>query len=423
MVTPRNSKTGTIRKNWPKVRTVKDQGKIFYQVDARRRGTKGVRERYPTKQQAFDRASAIELDFNDQGSEGLALDAETRVMAVKGKSRLEVFGKTIAEAVDYFEAHLKLEKAKAASATVSNLAAKWLAAKTNPNNRVLRKDTVDDIRKTSKILEKKFGSLRILEISESSMQNYLDSLGVGFRAKQNRRNLFSQFFNWCKRQGYTQDNPLQNIQIIVPEKEVQIFSVDECRALMKTCEKSFPALVPYFAISLFAGLRPNECKNLKWEQIHLDEMQITVLASTSKTRETRNVKIETTLKHWLESYSGKRSGYIVELKSCRTQMEKLRVNLGYKVRGENPDGTVWHTDICRHTFASYWLQKYNDRGHLAEQLGNSIKMIKKHYKQVVKSSDTEKFWAIFPSSVSEAQKNEENRKEGIISAALAVAGI
>ena len=89
-------------------------------------------------------------------------------------------------------------------------------------------------------------------------------------------------------------------------------------------------------------------------------------------------------------------------------MEKLRIHLGYKVRGKNPDGAVWHCDICRHTMVSYWLQKYNERGHLAEQMGNSLKMIKKHYKQVVTNSDTEKFWSILPATVVEELQNDEN---------------
>ena len=409
-----NSKAA-LKKSFPRIRIITDQaGKDFYQVDARRKGTNGKREAFSTKKEAVDRANEIKSDFDAQGTEGLAIGAEVRVMAIRAKNQLEPYGKSISDAADFYEAHLKKEKAKADSATIANLAAKWLASKTNFNNRVLRKNTVDDIRKTSKILEKQFGSLRILEITASAMQDYLDALGVGFRAKQNRRNLFSQFFNWCKRQGFTNENPLQNIQIIVPEKEVQIFSVAECMTLMKTCETSFPALVPYFAISLFAGLRPNECKLIKWEQIHIDELQITVLASTSKTRETRNVKIEPTLKHWLEHYTGKKQGFIVKQKSYRTQMEKLRVILGYKVRGKNPNGTIWHSDIVRHSYASYWLQKFNERGHLAEQMGNSIKMIKKHYKQVVKTSDTEKFWSILPTAVMDEIQEKEALLDNIV---------
>jgi hypothetical protein len=41
----------------------------------------------------------------------------------------------------------------------------------------------------------------------------------------------------------------------------------------------------------------------------------------------------------------------------------------------------------------------NDRGHLAEQMGNSIKMIKGHYKKIVKASDVELFWNILPNEI------------------------
>jgi len=177
---------------------------------------------------------------------------------------------------------------------------------------------------------------------------------------------------------------------------------------MRTCETSFPALVPYFSICLFAGLRPSECKLLQWSEVNLEENQITVWGHTSKTGETRNVKIEPTLKYWLNSFSGEKKGFVIHQKSYRTQMEKFRASLGYKVAGKNPKGAKWHEDICRHTYASFWLQKFKDRAHLAEQMGNSLKMIKQHYKRVVKNSDAEKFWSILPSDIVEELQNDEN---------------
>lgn len=406
---PKNRKSKgkpPIRKTWPRIRLFKDQhGQTFYQVDARRKGTSGKRESFLTKKEAEDRAAEIKRDFDSQGTEGLALEAEVRVMAVRAKIRLEPYGKTIADAVAFYEAHLKREKAKAESATVTNLSDLWLKAKSKKTgNKILRKDTIKDITDTSNILDREFGSKRLLEITEKDMQDYLDDLPLSQRTKHNRRNRFCQFFNWCIKQGHTSDNPLKNIKIDVPTKEVQILSVEESDALMKKCESTFPDLVPYFAISLFAGLRPNECKLLQWSEVHLEEKQITVWGHTSKTGETRNVKIEPTLAHWLSNYTGNKKGFVVHQKSYRTQMEKIRASLGYKVGGKNPEGPKWHEDICRHTYASYWIQTYKDRAHLAEQMGNSLKMIKQHYKRIVKSSDAEKFWAILPTGVIEAEK-------------------
>lgn len=407
----RNSKQRPlIRKTWPKIRIFKDHfDQTFYQVDARRKGTSGKREAFKSKEDAEIRAAEIKRDFDAQGTEGLSLDAEIRAMAVRAKIKLEPYGKTIADAVAFYEAHLKSEKAKSDSATVSNLSDLWLKAKSKKKgNKILRKDTIKDITDTSNILDREFGSKRVLEITEKDMQDYLDQLNLSQRTKHNRRNRFSQFFNWCIKQGHTSENPLKNIKIDVPAKEVQILTIEESIKLMRTCETSFPALVPYFSICLFAGLRPSECKLLQWSEVNLEENQITVWGHTSKTGETRNVKIEPTLKYWLNSFSGEKKGFVIHQKSYRTQMEKFRASLGYKVAGKNPKGAKWHEDICRHTYASFWLQKFKDRAHLAEQMGNSLKMIKQHYKRVVKNSDAEKFWSILPSDIVEELQNDEN---------------
>jgi hypothetical protein len=59
-------------------------------------------------------------------------------------------------------------------------------------------------------------------------------------------------------------------------------------------------------------------------------------------------------------------------------------------------------DSFRHSYASYWLAKYNDRAHLAENMGNSLQVIKKHNKAIVANSAQEAFWNIkagFPENV------------------------
>ena len=59
----------------------------------------------------------------------------------------------------------------------------------------------------------------------------------------------------------------------------------------------------YHAISLFAGLRHSECQLLTWENVNPKEKTVTVLATTSKTKETRNVPIEGNLLTWIEEFA------------------------------------------------------------------------------------------------------------------------
>jgi integrase len=239
-------------------------------------------------------------------------------------------------------------------------------------------------------------NLRVVELNDKIFRNYLDGLKVSPRRIFNLRSLFSQFFNWCVKEGFASTNPLNKVEIEVPTKDVVIMTVKQAEEVMNTCEERFPELTIYFAVGLFAGLRPDEAKLLTWENIDMEEKEITVLSVTSKVKETRTVKIEDTLFKWLKYSKADRKGHIVRQKGFRTATEDVRIALGYRLRKQNKEGPRWVHDILRHSYASYWLPIHRDRGRLAEQMGTSIKMIKDFYKATVKASDAAAFWNIVP---------------------------
>ena len=57
---------------------------------------------------------------------------------------------------------------------------------------------------------------------------------------------------------------------------------------------------------------------------------------------------------------------------------------------------VWDQDIMRHSFASYWLAVHKNAPELAEIMGNSLPIIRKHYENTVLEAVAVKFWAIRP---------------------------
>lgn len=406
-----------IRKTWPKIRLVFIDGKNYYQVDARKQGTNGKRETFSNREEAEKRAAEIEENHSLEGIEGMNLSPELRIAAIKGEKTLSKWGKSLDEAIAFYCNFLEGEEKRQKSLTIEFLAKSWFEEKAKGSNKALKQDTLNGISEGANYLKKEWGNLRIADLTEEHFQKYLDNLTVSQRRKFNLRSTFSQFFNWCIKRKHTAINPLKEIEIHVPSKDVEILSIEECKKIMQTAENSFPDLLPYHAICLFAGLRPTEATLLTWENIHLAERQITVLGSTSKTGETRNVKIEDTLFNWLQEFKGEKKGHIIKQKGCRTALEKFRACLGYKIKKhnskewQNEKGNAWIDDVMRHTFASYYLGKYNDRAHLAEQMGNSLKMIKSHYKRIVSNSDTKTFWGIMPQSIKEkAKKRGEKEK-------------
>lgn len=401
-----------IRKSYPRIRQVVVKGGTLFQIDARKKGTAGRREYRNSRKEAEDRAREIASDLMLEGSEGMKMASELRLAALRAEAQLAKHGRHLEEAVSHYIKHLESEAEKQRSLTVTKLANDWLAFKKKKLKRgLLRQRTLDGIKEATNLLKTKWGNLRVVELSEKILKDYFDSLKVSQRRIFNLRSLISQFFNWCVKEGFTSVNPLKNVEIEVPTKDVVIMTVQQAQAVMKTCEERFPDLTAYFALGLFAGLRPEEAKLLTWERIDIEEKEITVLSTTSKVKETRTVKIEDTLFKWLKCFKGSGKGHIVRQKGFRTATEDVRIALGYRVRKQNKKGPRWVSDILRHSYASYWLPIHRDRGQLAEQMGTSIKMIKDFYKTTVKASDAAAFWNILP----QESKNDDDE---VVQAAL-----
>jgi integrase len=390
-----------IRKTWPRVREIVVDGQIFYQVDPRRqldgKPVGGKRETFSSKKKATVRADEIASETILDGRAAANMDPELRLMAIKGQAALEPFGKSLADAVEFYKEYLLLEQAKGNSQNIKTLVELWWKEKFNKKRKALRQATIDDIQETGQLLKKNFGDLKVLEASKKHFEDYLYNLNAGQRRRFNLRSRFSQFFNWCIHEHELPiKNPLEKIVIEVPEKEVPIFTPSEAENLLKLCQKSFPQLLAYHAVSLFGGLRPSEAEFIEWDDVHLEEKQIKVRAEISKTKDTRIFTMHDTLAAWLNSVHGVKFGRILQTSNTRGDFEKFRSELGFKIGKQNPNGKKWPEDILRHSFGTYWLRIYNNKPHLAEIMGNSPSIIKKHYKAIVSESDARKYWAVLP---------------------------
>lgn len=78
------------------------------------------------------------------------------------------------------------------------------------------------------------------------------------------------FWNFAVKRGYCRENPAAKIEgVTTDEKVPEILTVRQAKALMKRALANEPLTVPYFAVALFAGLRPAEIESLRWQDIDL----------------------------------------------------------------------------------------------------------------------------------------------------------
>jgi hypothetical protein len=59
-------------------------------------------------------------------------------------------------------------------------------------------------------------------------------------------------------------------------------------------------------------------------------------------------------------------------------------------------GLKWKHNASRHSFGSYRMAEIKNAFHVAEEMGNSPAMVKKHYFQAVTKAEASRFWSICP---------------------------
>lgn len=395
-----------LRDKWPVVRVVLSRGVPYYQVDPRRKGSSLKRETYQDQQQALKRAETLAAELEQNGVSGVAMPALLREWALQGEAMLKPWGKTILQACEFYRDHLKAEETKKGGATVVVLAGTWYDYKASGEHKKLRKATLTSLEAAKALLIKAFPTQRITEVTKKDVNAFLAKLGdVSMQYKANVVSQFSQFFNWCIKEHALTANPCSEIEIIVEKGDVEIWKPELAAKAMLLAEQEFQEFVLFHALGLFGGLRPQEAMQLTWENVHLEGGSITVLSTTTKVKETRPVPINATLKAWLIAYKPKDTkGLVVRGTNFTNHIKSFRSRLGYRYdtkRGQiqqNPNGPLYVQDVLRHSYGSYWLAKHKNRNELAEDMGNSVDVIKKHYRKHVPEAEYVAYWQIMPTT-------------------------
>ena len=229
-----------------------------------------------------------------------------------------------------------------------------------------------------------FGEEMIAGISPSRIDEWLRGLNVGAVTRNTFRRRLGVLFSFAKRRGYVTGNPIADVERAKErETEIEILSVSQVARLLESASSD---MIPFWAIGAFAGLRRAEDERLTWSEIDFDADVIEVKASKAKTASRRLVTIQPNLREWLTPY-GTRIGRVCP------------VNLQGKVNDDRERAGLragWPQNALRHSFGSYHLAQFNDTAKLALEMGNSPATIFRHYRQLVKPKQAERYWKIAP---------------------------
>lgn len=211
---------------------------------------------------------------------------------------------------------------------------------------------------------------------------------AGYRAS------LHSFFEWAMGRDLVPVNPVTKAAKPTPKPKLPgILAPAAVQSFFAALGEHAPALVPFWAVRAFAGVREAEAVRMDWRMIDLRARKITLPATITKTGKPRTLKIEAGLAAFLSPHA-KKAGRLCAL-SPMARRWHLRLAMRALPNMRPPKN--W----ARHSFATYHLQAFRHAGETALQLGHKggPELLHSRYAGVGTQKEAKEFWAIRPAAV------------------------
>ena len=384
-------KTTTIRQEYPCVYQITKGGRKYYRVDMRKKFHTGQKTKnFKTAKEALEYARKFREQTDKNGLISVApISFDSRIDA--WAKQFAFYGVTLEQGIALGLSACANEVKRKESPFVSELLTLWRDDKTTSTDKPLRPASIAAIKAMANTFIKDWGDKRIGDIDRKFLEDeYLKGKAITNRSKINMRSYISQFFNWCEHKEYIKDfkNPTKHIVYYTEVKgnEPLYLSIEQAQEIMRLAKDT--KVMAYYALCLFAGIRPLEAARMNWGMVNMETKEIHLPATITKTKKSRIIDMEENLIKWLE-LADKNQPLIPA--NRRKLDDKAMATLSF----------TWVSDYMRHSFCSYYFAKYKDNGlnKLANIMGNSPTVIDKFYKGIISKVKFEGYWNITPDSL------------------------
>lgn len=352
-------------------------GKLFWQVTIPKLGGGRERRTFKDRAEAQTFLDLSKVQRENFGNAALSLSESFRVQALECEAQLSPFGKTLRDATKFYLAHLRqLETSLPVSAVVAELIEMKRAAHKSERY-------VKDLGLRLGRFAKTHGDRSAASITGKELDAWLAGLAVAPGTRNTFRRDIRTLFSFCTKRGYCPNNEAQGTERAEDvDKPPGILTPAQCSALLGACGDD---VLPYVAISLFAGLRAAELEKLDWAEVDMESGHIEVTAAKSKTKRRRLVPISENLAEWIRPVAAL-AGPVAPV-GLRKRFDAVKALAGLK---------AWPQNAMRHSFGSYRLAACADAARVSLEMGNSPAMVFAHYRELVKPADAAKYWNIRP---------------------------
>lgn len=366
-------------------------GTVSHRVSGWLRGVR-IRRNFKLKADAQEELRALELqelatanEFRTvvtRLNEAQVREAEAVFERLKGKSH------NVWSYIDYAVAHWRPPES---DKSLDDAVADYVATRTKDRERTLISACQGRrIKHEMETFLRWFPDALMPQFTPETLNAFLERGSVSLKTFNNRRGILSTFFKFARRKGWIDGNPIEKIpqfRLAHRRGSATTITADHAADLMSFLEGfEHGSLVPYFALCLFAGVRPcfrfGEMSRLTPAAINLDTGVVHIEPEVSKVRMKRLITIQPNLAAWLRAYPVSRYP-LVPSGMARLHREVFR------------RFALTH-DVLRHTFISMYVGKFRSIADAALQAGNSEEIIRRHYLDLKSQAEAARFFAILP---------------------------
>jgi integrase len=213
------------------------------------------------------------------------------------------------------------------------------------NQRQISPRTLQEIEDKWRLYLCKLGRFYVTDITPVVWNKFIQTINVGDMA--NIRKVLTGFLSWCVQEGLLSAVPAFKIPYVVRRKRA-ILTPEEMQRLFSAAG---PKLRLYIAMYLMMGMRNSEIVRLKWRDVDLFESKITIRPDTTRTRNGREIPI---------------NSHVLEL--LKEEIECARSNYVFPKRGKLSEHMIetglmkaWTTALKRAGFPKGYLRPHDLR--------------------------------------------------------------
>jgi hypothetical protein len=244
------------------------------------------------------------------------------------------------------------------------------------------------------------GPVCLADVTAENITAWLKSLECGKKSWNLYRSSIGAFFNWSAREPrqWIDKGPIGGVAFYrkcetLSDELPERLTVEKSRELLEYLQANRPQWVTFFAVALFAGLRPDGEVAKLADAIERDGIDrylrggtFYLTARITKDRRARPVPLPHNLLEWLAKYpltpEALRAG-------SRDEYAAIRSRFGLPHDG------------LRHTSISAWVSVHGV-SEAAYHHGTSERVIRVHYLSLMKRNEADAFYSIRPSELQSA---------------------